>query len=167
MKKVLKLAVVSLMLFSFLIPYTAFAETDNSDTEWQDIGISQEEFYALLAENADNAITTYEDGLITTYAISMAQDGNKLTIVGLTRGRTDVTKCGFTKVTVQQRKNSSSSWSNYLTYTDLYADTFAYNLFREIFVPRGYQYRVTCTHYAKKNAFSTQTRDNFTKVYQF
>ncbi len=165
MKRILKLTVVSLLLVSFLIPYTAFAATN--DAEWQDIGISEEEFYALLSENADDAITAYTSGLISTYTISMAKDGNKLTILGYTRGRTDVIKCGFTQVIVQQRKDSSSKWNDYLTYKDLYADTFAYNLFREIFVPKGYQYRVTCIHYAKKNNISTEHISNYTKVYQY
>lgn len=80
MKKVLKLAIVSLLLFSFIIPYTAFAETDGSDTEWQDIGVSQEEFYSILANNMDNSISVYTTGLITGYVISCGNENGKLAV---------------------------------------------------------------------------------------
>ncbi|MDE6751557.1 MAG: hypothetical protein K2J59_02135 [Eubacterium sp.] len=168
MKRVLKLSIVSLLLFSFIIPYTAFAETSEVDAQRQGIvEISEEEFYSMLPDNFDSGISTYASGLISSYIISIGQDGNKLTILGITRGVVDVKKCGFTKVTLQQRKNSSSSWTDYKTYKDLYKEQSIYNLCIELFVPKEYQYRVICTHYAKKNAFSTEKIDNSTKVYQF
>ena len=159
MKKTLKLIVVSLLLLSFLIPYTAFAETGETDAEWQDIELTEEEFNAYLADNPNNAVSTYAVGLIDGYLISASKSGSNLNVIGITRGITDVVKCGFTKVTIQFRLNSSAPWSTYKTYTDLYADTFAYSLSKTIAVRAG-QYRVTCTHYAKKSLFSTEKIDN-------
>ena len=167
MKRFLKLMVISFLLFSFLIPYTAFAETDQSQTEWQDIELTEEEFNALLANNPNNAVTTYTTGLITTYAISATKSGSNLIVTGLTRGSVDVVKCGFTKVTIQQRKNSSYSWSNYQSYSSLYADATGYNLKKTLAVDKGYQYRVTCTHYAKKSLFSTEKIDNTSNTVTF
>ena len=156
MKKILKLIVISLLLVSFLIPYTAFAETD---AEWQDIELTEEEFNAYLADNPNNAISTYTVGLIDGYMISASKSGKNLIVTGITRGITDVKKCGFTKVTIQVRFNSTAPWSTYKSYTDLYNDSILYILEKTIVAPTG-QYRVTCTHYAKKSLFSTEKINN-------
>ena len=167
MKKFLKLLVISLLLFTFLIPYTAFADTNENQPEWQDIDLSEEEFNSLLANNPDNAISTYTTGLIIRYAISATKSGSNLIVTGLTNCTGTVVKCGFTKVTIQQRKNSSSSWSNYQSYSGLYADRIIYNLSKTLAVDKGYQYRVTCTHYAKKSLFSTEKIDNTSNIVTF
>lgn len=160
MKKFLKLMLISLLIFTFLIPYTAFAETEEAIPEWQDIELTEEEFNALLANNPDNALSTYTTGLIIRYAISLSKSGEYLIITGLTNGTGEVVKCGFTKVTLQRRKDSNSSWENYVSYSGLYNDTRTYNLSKTLAVPSGYQYRVTCTHYAKKSFFSTEKINN-------
>lgn len=165
MKKFLKLTIISLLLFTFIIPYTAFAETNN--TEWQDIELSDEEFNSFLADNPDNAISPYTSGLITVYAIAASKSGNNLIVTGKTSCIIDVVKSGFTKVTIQQRKNSSSSWSNYQSYSSLYNNSCLYNLSKTLSVPSGYQYRVTCTHYAKKSLFSTEKIDNTSNTVTF
>ena len=165
MKKVLKLMVISLLLFAFLIPYTAYTETN--DAEWQDIELSEEEFNSLLANNPANELSTYASGLITVYAISASKSGSNLIITGLTSCTAEVVKCGFTKVTIQQRKNSSSSWSNYQSSSSLYNDGGIYNLKKTLAVTKGYQYRVTCTHYAKKSLFSTEKIDNTSNTVTF
>ncbi|MDE6412405.1 MAG: hypothetical protein K2K42_00700 [Eubacterium sp.] len=167
MKRILKLMVISILLFSFLIPYTAFAETDQCQTEWQDIELTEEEFNALLANNPNNAVTAYTTGLITRYAISATKSGSNLIVTGVTNGTVDVVKCGFTKVTIQRRKNSSSSWSNYKSYSDIYKDSFVCNLSKTLAVDKGYQYRITCTHYAKKSLFSTEKIDNTSNTVTF
>lgn len=167
MKKLFKIMVISLLLFTFLVPYTAFAEIGGTDTEWQDIALSEEEFNAILKNNPNNDITPYTSGLIKTYSISIGKSGSNLIIAGKTNCSYEVTKCGFTKVTIQQRKNSSSSWSEYKSYTDLYNNTSIYNLSKTIAVPSGYQYRVTCKHYAKKNIFSTESISNTSNTVTF
>lgn len=168
MKKVLKLMVISFLLFIFLVPYTAFAEIGGTDAEWQDIALSEEEFNAILENNPDNSITPYTSGLITLYRIAISKSGtNNLIIAGQTNCSTGVVRSGFTVVTIQQRKNSSSSWSEYKSYTDLYTDSRVYNLSKTIAVPSGYQYRVTCKHYAKKNIFSTEKISNTSNTVTF
>lgn len=167
MKKILKLAVISLLLFSFFVPYTAFAEVSGTDAEWQDIELTEEEFDALLANNPNNSISAYTSGLITTYMISATKSNKNLIITGRTSGTSEVTKCGFTKVTIQQRKNSSSSWSEYQSYSSLYSDSRIYSISKTLTVPSGYQYRVTCTHYAKKNIFSTESINNTSNIVTF
>ncbi|MDE5670747.1 MAG: hypothetical protein K2I14_04700 [Eubacterium sp.] len=167
MKKILKLTVISLLLFSFFVPYTAFAEVSGTDAEWQDIELSEQEFNAILENNPDNGITPYTSGLITSYVISIGKSGGNLIIAGKTNCTISVVKCGFTKVTIQQRKNSSSSWSEYKSYTNLYADSRVYNLSKTLTVPSGYQYRVTCTHYAKRSLLSTETINNTSNTVTF
>ena len=54
--------------------------------------------------------------------------------------------------------------TDYKTYDDLYTDGHTYILSKSIAVASGYQYRVTCTHYAKKNLFSTQKINNVSNV---
>ena len=159
MKKLLKLIVISLLLFSFLVPYTAFAETGEIDAEWQDIELTEEERNAYLANNPNNAVSTYATGLISSYLISASKSGSNLIITGITRGATGVKRCGFTKVTIEVRYNSTAPWSTYKTYTDLYDDSVIYILDKSIAVRSG-QYRVTCTHYAKKNILSTEKINN-------
>ena len=163
MKKILKLLVICLLLFSYLIPYTAFAETGETDVEWQDIELSEEEFNSLLANNPDNGISTYTTGLITMYRISASKSGNNLIVGGKTNCTADVVKCGFSKVTIQVRLNSTAPWSTYKTYTDLYVDSRVYNLSKTIAVSSG-QYRVTCTHYAKKSLLSTEKINNTSNI---
>ena len=159
MKNFFKLLVISLLIFSFVIPYTAFAETNDTETEWQDIELSEEEFNALLENNPDNGISTYATGLITMYRISASKSGSNLIVGGRTNCVADVKKCGFTIVTIQVRFSSTAPWSTYKTYTDLYNDTSLYNLSKTITVRSG-QYRVTCTHYAKKSLISTEKINN-------
>ena len=167
MKKFLKTIVIGLLLFSFLIPYTAFGDVDGTQEEWQDIELTNDEFETLLANNPNNALSTYTSGLITRYVISASKSGSNLIITGLTSCLSTVVKSGFTKVTIQQRKNSSSSWSNYQSYSGLYNDRSSYNLSKTLAVPSGYQYRITCTHYAKKSLFSTEKIDNTSNIVTF
>lgn len=165
MKKVLKLSIVSLLLFTFLVPYTAFAKADETNLEWQDIELSEEEFNAILENNPANDIAPYTSGLITLYRIAISKSGNSsLVIAGQTNCSTGVVKSGFTIVTIQQRKNSSSSWSNCETYKDIYSESRVCNLSKTVPVTSGYQYRVTCTHYAKKNFLSTEKINNISNI---
>ncbi len=164
MKRIIKTLFVFSLLFVLLTPQIAYA-SDNTDTpEWIDISISESEFKAILENNTNNQISKRSNGLIDTYSIAVSKSDSNLIIVGRTACISDVTKCGFKEVTIQRRKNSSSSWSNYKTYDDLYTNGHAYTLNKSIAVTRGYQYRVTCTHYAKKNLFSTQKIDNVSNV---
>ena len=168
MKKVL-LSVISIVMVMFTLVPTAFAVNEELP-EWQDMVLTQEEFNAILANNT--VYTADEDtratGLISLYAIAISKSGtNTLNIAGKTTGTGDVVKSGFKEVVVQRRASSSASLTDYLTYEDLYIDMGSYILAKSLTVPTGYQYRVTCIHYAKKNFLSVQKIDNVSNVIQF
>lgn len=164
MKKIIRLLILSCLIATCLIPNVAFAAVGTSQPEWQDVTLTDEEFNAILSLNPNNEITPYATGLITGKNIAISKSGTVLTIVGITEGSSEVKKCGFSEVTIQRRKNASSSWSNYQTYKDLYSESKSYQLAKRVTVSSGYQYRVTCTHYAKKNIFSTQKIDNTSNI---
>ena len=88
--------------------------------------------------------------------VGIDKDGTNLNLVAKLTCDLDVVKCGFKKIVIQRRATTSSAWSTYLTYEDLYLDTSSYTIARRIAVPTGYQYRAVCTFYAKKNILSTQ-----------
>jgi len=162
MKKYLSIILSIFMVVCCLMPYTALA-ADNSE---DDIIISEAEFEKLQHTYAEY-IETRTTGLITNKKLGIAKNGSSLVISGFTTGTSSVVKCGFTKVTIQQRKSSSDSWSNYKSYNDLYSDSNAYTLGKTVSVTSGYQYRVTATHYAKQSLFSTQKIDASTTYLQF
>lgn len=168
MKKIL-LSVISLVMVIVTLVPTALAQNEQTP-EWQDLILTQEEFNAILANNtiytADE--NTRATGLISLYAIAISKTGtNTLNIAGKTTGTASVVKSGFKEVVVQRRASSSASWTDYVTYEDLYWDEVAYVLTKTLTVPTGYQYRVTCIHYAKKNIFSVQKIENVSNVIQF
>lgn len=99
-------------------------------------------------------------GLITTYGLSLEKTGTVLKIYGLTQGSPVVEKCGFKNLVIQRRASSSDSWKDYYDYGDVYVDGYAANLSTTLSVVSGYQYRISCKHYAKKNIFSVETIAN-------
>ena len=163
------LSVISIVMVMFTLVPTVFAANEELP-EWQDLILTQEEFNAILANNTIHTVDedTRATGLISAYAIAISKSGtNTLNIAGVTTGTAYVVKSGFKEVVVQRRTSSSASWTDYVTYEDLYIDQIGYNLAKSLTVPTGYQYRVTCIHYAKKNIFSVQKIDNVSNVIQF
>ena len=112
----------------------AFAAVRGEEAEWQDIVLSDEEFEEILSNNPDNQITPLSSDLINRHSIAIQKNGNCLIIAGTTYGSSEVSKCGFTKVSIQRRSNSSASWSNYQTYSDLYNNSHQYILSKSIAV---------------------------------
>lgn len=163
MRKFFHVVISVFLITSIVFPFSTLALTDdNSISDWEDVILTESEKDDILANG--NSFTTNGDvrasDLIAAYSIGISKSGTTLYIVGETIGTAEVVKSGFKEVVIQRRANSSSSWSDYITYEDLYIDQFAYNLAKVITVPSGYQYRVTCVHYAKKHIFSTQKIDN-------
>ena len=163
MKKFFMSVVVFTLLISLLLPTVAFAADDSQPEDWQDISLTEQEIEDILALNPNNDISTYAS-LIARYNIAISKNGSTLIIVGCTMGTYEVVKSGFKEVVIQQRKTINDSWSTYIKYTDLYLDTSAYTLSKSITVPSGYQYRVTCIHYAKKSLLSTQKISNTSNI---
>ncbi|MBQ3604026.1 MAG: hypothetical protein IJA02_09310 [Clostridia bacterium] len=168
MKKFL-LSVISIIMVVFTLVPTAFAANEQPP-EWQDLILTEEEFNAILSNNTIHTVDeeTRATGLIAAYAIAISKSGtNTLNIAGKTTGTTEVVKSGFKEIVVQRRTSSSASWTDYYTYEDVYINEPAYTIGKSLTVPTGYQYRVTCIHYAKKNIFSVQKIDNVSNVIQF
>lgn len=155
------LAIVLALLFVFQTSLTAFAE---DEPDWQDVTLTQEEFDNIYYSNPSNQISTFASGLIVAYGIAISSSGSNLLIAGKTICDPDVVKCGFTVVTIKRRTSSTLPWSTYKTYNDLYNSSSSYTLTKTISVSTGYQYRVYCTHYAKKNLFSTEKIENVSNV---
>ncbi len=162
MKKYMSIFLAILIIITCFVPITAFA----SETTEDDVYFTQEEFDSLEHAYAVG-VTPYATGLIIDKNLAIAKDGTTLRIKGLTKGNNEVVKCGFTKVVIQRKKSNESSWSNYKTYKDLYSDSSRYDLSKSLTVDKGYKYRITATHYAKKSLFSTQKIDSTTGYLSF
>lgn len=163
MKKIIKSIFLICLSFIMLIPTVAYAE-DKNVPEWEDVTLTEKEFNEILAPYVVDNTKTRASGLITAYGMAISKSGSKLLIAGKTYGNADVTKCGFTQVIVQRRKNSDYSWSTYASFYDLYSNSTVYSLTKKLTPPSGYQYRVTCTHYARENIFSTEKIDNISNI---
>lgn len=151
MKKYISIFLTIIVVITCFVPATVFAADRSED----DAYFTQEEFESYEHTYAVG-ITPYATGLITDYNLGIGKSGTTLNISGYTKGSSEVVKCGFTKVIVQRKKSSETSWSDYKTYNDLYSSSNSYTLKKSLTVTSGYQYRVTATHYAKKSLLSTQ-----------
>ena len=123
-------------------------------------------FAAYAADDSSDEIQA--SGLIYHYNLAASKkDSTTLKIEGTTSCDPVVVKCGFKNLKVQRRANSSSSWSDYYDYGNVYQDGDYAILSRHLPVDPGYQYRVTCKHYAKKNILNTQTISNTSNIVTF
>lgn len=123
-------------------------------------------FVTYARDNSGNEIQA--SGLIFRYNLAISKkDSTTIHIEGLTDCDPVVVKCGFKNLIVQRRASSSSSWSDYYDYGNIYDDSNLAALGKYLAVDVGYQYRVTCKHYAKKNLFSTQTISNTSNIVTF
>lgn len=171
MKKSIGSILAILLALCFVIQTSIVALANDNEPDWEDITLTQEEFDSILAMNPQansssmsGQADTQATGLIVSYSVGVSCNGSTLLIAGKTNCNPEVVKCGFKTVTVQRRTSSSASWTTYKTYEDLYNNSFVYTLGKSLSVPTGYQYRVTCTHYAKKNLLSTQKINNTSNV---
>ena len=155
MKKFFSVLLCLFVLFSsFTFGVTA---TDNIETPpvVLDFILTPETKFETTDENSTRA-----SGLITSYNLSLSKSGTTLYITGYTRCAYDVVKCGFKNLVIQRRKTSSDSWSEYYDYGNVYVETFGANLDTSLVVASGYQYRISCKHYAKKSLLVTQSVSN-------
>ena len=121
----------------------------------------------LLTTNTDLDVSdesTRASGLIFSTALGIATEGSNLLIEGKTLCSTEVVRCGFKDLMVQRRASGSDSWRDYYEYGNVYTDWSSAGLSTTLAVARGYQYRVTCKHYAKKSLLVTQTISNTSNI---
>lgn len=153
MKKILysiiSLALILSLLFSAV---TAFAVSESSAALQPGSG-----FERLPDSPGDNEASTFTTGLIADGKIRIViEEGNIFDIVGFVKCTPEVVKCGFSKIIVEQRKNSSSAWETYCTFDDYCAEGSSYTLNMRYAVMFNYQYRIRCTCYARKNLLSNE-----------
>lgn len=117
-----------------------------------------------VTDETTNAGDNARASLIHSYSLYLTKTGNTLNITGQTHASGDVVKCGFKDLTIQRRKTSNDSWEDYYEYGNVYADAVAANLNTTLVVESGYQYRISCKHYAKKNILSVQTIANTSNI---
>lgn len=160
-RKVISIFLSVIAMITCILPTTAFAASNNVSVD-----NSSNAFYYSIEEAEEVAYASYETNsmaratsLITKKNLYITKNGTTLSIGGVTTGTSDVAKCGFKEVVIERRKNSSSSWSEYKVYEDLYSSGSSYTLKKSVTVPSGYQYRVTAVHYAKVSLFSIQKVD--------
>lgn len=155
MKKLLKTVLVVLLCITSAFSFNSFA-AEGEKVQWYDIDITDGEMQEILDLNPQNNASTRASDLILTYNAGINREGSTLYLVAKMVCDVDVVKCGFKKIVIQRRATASSSWSNYVTYEDLYNDNSAHLISRAISITSGYQYQAVCTFYAKKNILVTQ-----------
>ena len=155
MKKIFKTTLIVALCLIAAFPFNSFA-ADGEKIQWYDIDLTENEIQRILDLNPQNNVSTRASDLILFYNVGIDKDGTNLNLVAKLVCDLDVVKCGFKKIVIQRRVTTSSAWSNYLTYEDLYDDCSDYLIARQVAVTGGYQYRAVCTFYAKKNILSTQ-----------
>lgn len=153
MKRIISLILCCVCVISFFnIDVEA---TDSTQSEKTD------SFYSVTFNAGDSARVT---GLITSYSLGLTKSGTTLNIGGFTKCIVDVVKCGFKDLKIQRRKSSSYSWEDYYEYGNLYSEAVGANLSTTLVVEKGYQYRISCKHYAKKNFLMVETISNTSNV---
>lgn len=113
-----------------------------------------------VSETAESRVT----GLIYIYALEISVTGSSIKILAETYCDDSVVKSGFKNLIVQRKKVTDSSWSDYHDYGNLYSESYSASINTTLAVESGYQYRVSCKHYAKKNILLTQSISNTSNV---
>lgn len=155
MKKIISVILCIFVLFStFTLGATA---TDENETPPVVLDFVLTPISEFKDSNENDSRAT---GLIQAYSLGLSKSGTTLYLTGHTTCDSSVVKCGFKNLVVERRKSSSYSWSEYYDYGNVYIDTHGANLNTSLVVASGYQYRISCKHYAKKSLLVTQTISN-------
>lgn len=158
MKRILIFFLSTLIIFSS-ISYNVSAESKEDSVPYiVDFTLTPYDNMKDINENIKAS------DLIIMYDLSLSRTGTILNITGNTSCVANVVKCGFKDLMVQRRKTSSDSWKDYFDIGDAFANAIAANLDMNVSVAAGYQYRVTCKHYAKKSLLSVETVPNVSNI---
>ncbi len=155
MKKCISLVLlVVLMLSCCLVPVSA---------AYEGVVIPRTIDYSLMSPVAGDELATDESratGLIIEYALGLTKTGTTLNISAYTTCTSDVIKCGFKNFVVERKKSTGLIWSEYYDFGDLYIDSSMAGYHTTLSAESGYQYRLSCKHYAKKSLLVTQSISN-------
>lgn len=162
MKKIRAMFIIVLCFIS-IFSFRSFAFEKN-DIEVSDIVLTQSEMDEILA--LGNSYTTDEraSGLIVSATAAINNDHKLLQFVGTMMCTLDVVKCGFEDIVVQRRASSSSAWTHYYTFDDSYEESSSHTVIKAVTTNTGYEYRVVCNLYAKKNIFSVERIDMVSNI---
>lgn len=155
---------VSLLLIAFILFTCCVFQTNAINEEKFIPYVIDLSLTSPIYENANESTESRATGLIMSYGLEISATGTTIRILGETYCAGSVVKSGFKNLVVQRKKVSSSTWSDYYDYGDLYSDTYAASVNTTLAVESGYEYRVTCKHYAKKNLLVTQSISNTSNV---
>lgn len=158
MKKILAFFLCIVLCFTSFV-FNINATDDEIAPYVVDFVVSTEVDVSAVNENAARVT-----GLIHGYSLSLAKSGTTLYIGGQTLCSSVVIKCGFKDLTIQRRKSSAYDWEDYYEFGNIYAEAIAANLETTLVVASGYQYRISCKHYAKKNILATQSISNTSNI---
>lgn len=154
MKKFIAVLLCTVLCFS-VIGFNVEAVADDFSPYVASFNLITEVSTSAIYENETRAT-----GLIYYYNLVLKKSGTTLQLVGQTSCTADVVKCGYKNLVVERRKSSSDSWEEYYDYGNVYVEAATANLNTTLVVASGYQYRISCKHYAKKSLLLTQTISN-------
>ena len=159
MKRLVSLLLIAIILFTCCVFQTNAINEEKFIPYIIDLSLT-----SPIYENANESTESRATGLIMSYGLEISVTGTTIRILGETYCAGSVVKSGFKNLVVQRKKVSSSTWSDYYDYGDLYSDTYAASVNTTLAVESGYEYRVTCKHYAKKSLLVTQSISNTSNV---
>ncbi len=159
MKKLVSLMLCAVVLFSCCVCQSGAVSEEDFVPYVVDFSLISPTF-----EGDNRAGESRVSGLIMSYALDLSVSGTTLKIYAETYCIGDVVKSGFKNLVVQRKTAGSSSWSDYYNYGDLYKDSYASFLSTSLVVPPGYQYRISCKHYAKKSLLLTENISNTSNI---
>ncbi len=159
MKKLFSLLLCVITVFTCCTFYTSAVDEDPFIPYIIDFSLTSPAF-----EKESEVAESRVSGLILIYGLEISVTGSYLKIRGETYCEGSVVKSGFKNLVVQRKKTTSATWSDYYDFGDLYNSSYSATLSTTLAVASGYQYRVTCKHYAKKNLLLTQSISNTSNV---
>lgn len=157
MKRLISLLLCAIILFSCCVFQSGAVDEDNFVPYVIEFSLTSPVYENETAESRVS-------GLILSYGLYLSVSGTTLEIQGQTNCVSNVVKCGFKNFVIQRKKVTSATWSDYYDYGDLCDETFSAVLSTTLAVTSGYQYRISCKHYAKKNLLMTQSISNTSNV---
>ncbi len=153
---------ISLVLFVIMMFSCCTFPANAADEELVSLRMIDYSVVSPIAEaSSDSSRAT---GLIGMYSLELSKTGTTLKILAKTYCIPEVVKCGFKNFVVERKKASGSVWSEYYDYGDLYIESNVAGVETTLAVESGYQYRLSCKHYAKKSLLVTQSVSNTSNI---